>query len=109
MGIGIGTIIAGLASAAGASAAAAPVWGTIGTAALAGGASLYASNKLSAGQPGIQPLPNAPSSQSKEVQDAELAERDRLKRAKGRSSTILTGSSNLGTAPTQTKTLLGGN
>ena len=86
--------------------------GSFGTASVAGGAAigLRLLNKFpSKDAYGIQPLPNAPSSQSKEVQDAELAERDRIRLAKGRSSTILTGSSNLGTAPTQTKTLLGGN
>jgi len=70
-----------------------------------GGKALLDKPKL----PGVQPLPPSPSGQSKEVQDAELAERDRLRRARGRSSTILTGNTNMGAAPTQIKTLLGGN
>jgi hypothetical protein len=57
--------------------------------------------------PAVQPLPDMPDENDEDVKVAEAAERDRLRRMKGRGSTILTQGLSLGQAPV-TKTLLGG-
>jgi len=58
--------------------------------------------------PAVQPLPPPPDEDDEEIRRREAEERARIRRMRGRSSTMLTQTGKLGEAFVASKTLLGG-